>query len=73
MFIVLVIGALVMALTLAVLDATPSLDEHSHAVLLELPQRRIVAPCWWAAMLARQTQAGGTSDGERCGGARTSR
>ncbi len=70
MFIVLVIGALVVALTLAVLDATLSLDEHPHAALLELPQRR---PCWWAAMLARQTQASGTSDGERCGGARTSR
>ena len=73
MFIVLIIGALVVALTLTVLDATLSLDEHLRELLAGLLQQRVVAPCWRAAMLARQTQANGTSDGERCGGARARR
>jgi hypothetical protein len=72
MFVLLWIGALVVALTLAPIrvdarnqDRGPTTERQ---LLLPYP------PCAWdAAMLAKQTQANGTSYRMRCGGARACR
>jgi hypothetical protein len=72
--ILLVLGALIVALTL-----TPLGEDARHflSVVHAAPRRMILSPCgtseWSAAMRAKHYQANGVSKGKRCGGARACR
>ena len=73
MLILLIIGALIVALTLAPLgeDARHSLSE-AHVAPRRLMWSRGTSE-WCAAMRAKHYQANGVSEGKRCGGARACR
>ena len=74
MLILLVIGALIVALTL-----TPLGEDARHflSVVHAAPRRMILSPRgaseWGAAMSAKRYQANGISYSKRCGGARACR
>lgn len=74
MLILLFIGALIVALTLAPLGEDA---RHFLSVAHAAPRRMIMSPRstseWSAAMCAKHCQANGTSKGKRCGGARACR